>query len=280
MRIKLILGLALLYSAAGAQTWSIPAKSGALQMGVVVYIESIYQHTGAVKGADTLSGTGFLIADSNKVYLVTAKHIIQQLLPGKNQQLANNNLFISATWERNDKGTKILNLSNWAGAKRPFIFSSDEEDIAIISLQKNKYKPVLVAMLRGGRKPVSIDSIDKSNDHYTDEPFFHPFFIVFKNKNGIKERHLGLAPGKIKSFDEKYPLFTTNETVAASFSGSPIFINDKIAGVFIYKEGLTNNAAIIREPFHNAKSGTAAKASGILPLLKKLQENENTPGFN
>jgi hypothetical protein len=199
---------------------------------------------------------------------------------GKNQQQANNVLFISPTWKNDDKGVKILGLSNYSVSKRPVVFSSDKEDLAIISFQKNKYKTSLTALLKNDRKPVPVDSIDKSNDHYTDEPFFHPFFIVFKNKQGIKDRHLGVAPGKVKSFDEDSPLFTTNETVAASFSGSPIFINDKIAGIFTCKEGVTSNADIIREPFRNAKSGTVTKASCILPLLRKLQQNENAPGFN
>jgi hypothetical protein len=47
-------------------------------MGAIVYIESVYQRAGAVKGTDTLSGTGLLLADGDKVYLVTAKHVIQQ----------------------------------------------------------------------------------------------------------------------------------------------------------------------------------------------------------
>ena len=272
--------LTLTYATAHAQSWSIPAKSGEMQMGSVVYIENIYQRQGVTKLADTLSGTGLLLSDGNRVYLVTAKHLIQKALMDKNQELATNNLFISTTWKAGDKGMWLTGLADETVNKRAYVFSADKEDLAIISLQKAKYKPFLAAILKSDQRPVPVDSIDKVNDRYPGEQFFHPFFIVFKGKTGAKQRQLGLSTGKVKTFDEQQPTFITEETTAASFSGSPIFIDNKIAGIFLEKESVTSNADIVSAPYHNAKAGVVIKASYLLPLLKKLQQNENMTGFN
>jgi len=125
---------------ADAQSWSVSRNTVSMSMSAIVYIESAYQRPAG--GADTLTGTAFLMVDSNKVYLITAKHLIIAALTGKNQQLANNTIFISTTWKSEDKGMKILGLSGWGIHKRPYVFSSDNEDIAIISFQKNKYKKI------------------------------------------------------------------------------------------------------------------------------------------
>src|SRR5476649_595922 len=91
-----------------AQSWSVSNKTVEMSMGAIVYIESAHQKPGAPKGVnDTLTGTAFLLADSDKVYLVTAKHLLTAALIGKNQQLANNSIFISPTWKKDDKGVKL-----------------------------------------------------------------------------------------------------------------------------------------------------------------------------
>jgi len=266
--------------AAGAQSWSVSNKTVTISMGAILYIESAHQRPGAPKGVkDTLTGTAFLIADSDKVYLVTAKHLIVAALTGKNQQLANNSIFISASWKNDDKGMKLLGLSGWGIHKRPYVFSTDKEDIAIISFQKNKYKNILATILKQERKPIPVDSIDTSASHSPGESFFLPTYYSFKEK-GKRIKQEGISPGEIKIFNETSPLFSINHFVDQSSSGSPVILNDKIIGVLTHEDGVFTNADIVRAPFRTAKSARTTKASVIVSLLKKLQQNENARGFN
>lgn len=264
-----------------AQSWSVSKTSEKMMDEAVVYIESTYQRPGASVGTkDTLTGTAFLVADSAKVYLVTAKHLMVAALIGKNQQLANNSILINASYVNNDKGIKLLGLSDRNIHKRPFILSSDRLDIAIISFQKNKYKKILAAILKKGRKPVSIDSIDTSNDHYPGESIFQSAYLTFKNPAGKRTSMQGLAPGKIKTYNKTQPSFTIDKFINQGNNGSPVFLNGKIIGILSNETGILTNADIIADPYRRAKSATIIKAAYILPLLRKLQLNENSPGFN
>ena len=266
---------------AGAQSLPLSNKLWS----TTVYIESVYQRPAASpKVKDTLAGTAFLIADGDKVYLVTAKHLIVAAINGKDQQSANNSLFISANWANNgqaaDKPIKLEGLSGWDVHKRPFVFSPDKLDIAIISFQKNKYKNVLAAILKNNRKPVMVDSIDVSNDHHPGDALFVPTYFTYKNKKGVRGRTEGIGRDKIKTFGQASPLFTIEGFVNQGHNGAPVYINDKMIGMLTNQEGVLTNADIIREPYRTAKSAKAIKVSYILPLLRKLQQNEHTPGFN
>ena len=266
-----------LFGFADAQSWSVSRNTVSMSMSAIVYIESVYQSPAG--DADTLTGTAFLIADSSKVYLVTAKHLVIAALTGKNQQLANNSIFISASWKSEDKGMKILNLSGWSIRKRPFVFSSDNEDIAIISFQKNKYKKILAAILKQECKPISIEAFDTA-DHYPGDSFFLPAYETLIDNEGKKIRSKGISPGKIKTFNHALPSFTIDHYINQSNNGSPIILNDKVIGILSNEDGILTNKDIIREPYRTAKSATVTKASFILSLLRKLQQNENMPAFN
>src|ERR1700760_549385 len=82
-----------------AQGWSVSSKTADLTMDAVVYIESDYPKAGQTGANETIRGTAFLIADSSRVYLVTAKHLVQASLYGKNQQSTNNTIFIGPSFK-------------------------------------------------------------------------------------------------------------------------------------------------------------------------------------
>src|SRR5471030_1839015 len=74
-------------------------------MNSIVYLESIYpRFERQMLVRDTLTGTGFLIDDDHKVYLVTAKHIIIAALNDENAQSANDSVFIKAKPREDKRG--------------------------------------------------------------------------------------------------------------------------------------------------------------------------------
>jgi len=76
------------------------------------------------------------------------------------------------------------------------------------------------------------------------------------------------------------PSFTIDHYINQTNNGSPIILNDKVIGMLSNEDGILTNTDIVREPYRTAKSAIVTKASVILSLLKKLQQNENMPGFN
>lgn len=261
-----------------AQGWSISAKSGEIAFGAITYIESVYPKAGG-KGADTLCSTGILLKDSNRVYLVTTKQNVQRMLAGNNQQLLNTHISITTARVNNGK-IKYLRLPVLtAGKIRPYVLSSDEDDIAIISFQKRSFKPVLKALLKDEGKPLPVDSLDLSDDHYPDEDFFHPSYMVYKSKAGVKTWSKGLGTAKIKTYNDGATFVMTDYTSASS-SGSPLFVHDKIIGMVKNGEGMGPNTETIRDPYKHSETAIVIKATQILPLLRQMQQIENMPGFD
>jgi hypothetical protein len=138
---------------------------------------------------------------------------------------------------------------------------------------------LLAGLLKQGCKPSPVDSIDTENDRYPDEDYYHPTYMAVLDKEGKKNVAKGLAPGKIKTFDDKQPVYTVSDYIRHTSAGSPLFVNDKIIGMVLNETGVITNADIIKDPYKNAKSGTVVKASLIIPLLRKLQIRETTKGL-
>ncbi|MES2277131.1 MAG: hypothetical protein V4592_13970 [Bacteroidota bacterium] len=265
-----------------AQAWSIPSGSAEKEFGTIVYIESVYPRPGAAKGInDTLTSTGILLKDSSRIYLVTTKHGVQRELLSTNQQLLNSNIsFTTAAANSNKvKNIKLPELIGKEAGIEPYILSSDVEDIAIISFQKNGYKALIAALKKDEGRPLPVDSLDMSDDHYPDENYFHPSYMVYKSKTGARTWSKGLGTAKIKTYPDASPTFTITDYIGAGNNGSPLFINDKIIGMVRNGEGMGPNAVTIKDPFQKSKTGIVIKATRILPLLRKLQEVENMPGF-
>ncbi|QKJ28991.1 hypothetical protein HQ865_04220 [Mucilaginibacter mali] len=277
-----ILLLALCCKLSMAQSWSVSSKTMDLAFGSIVYLESVYPGPGGAKaGTDTLTATGILFKDSARVYLVTTKHSVQRALLGKNQHLLNTNitLTVSAVPDRIKKIKLPLLTANDSRVK-PYVFSSDEEDIAVLSFQKKRFKRVLAFLLKDEARPLPVDSLDLSDDHYPDEDFFHPSYMVYKAKTGAKTWSKGLGTAKIKTYPDASNNFVISDYISAGRSGSPLFVNDKIIGMVKNGEGMGTNADAIRDPFKAVKAGIVIKATLILPLIRKMQQIENMPEFN
>ncbi len=87
---------------------------------------------------DTIRGTGLLVSDGNKIYLVTAKHLIKATENAPNGSETINNLI----WFKTNIGNKISNdvslsnLSRGLTFLQPYVFSPDQNDLGIISFSK------------------------------------------------------------------------------------------------------------------------------------------------
>lgn len=254
-----------------AQTWSVPRATMDMMRNATLYLESVYHRPGATAMAnDTLRGTAFLLADGNKTYLVTAKHLITAL-PGSNQHIANNKVFVSASLPGTDKVRQVPALSVMNKAKKSYVFMADKEDLAIISLQQKINRPLLAYLAKQECKPISIDSIDTSANHRADDSFYFSFYAIYKNKQGRWARKHGIGFHKITAYNDTATTFKTDAGLGQSDGGGLLIINNKIIGM------LTRGDSVVVDKTNPTK---ATKAAHILPLLKKLQAVESKAGFN
>jgi len=251
-------------------------------MNSIVYLESVYQRSERqMPVRDTLTGTGFLIEDDHKIYMVTAKHVIIAALNDENAQSANDSVFIKAKPREDKRGLNLTHLFNADPNKMPVVFSSDEDDIAIISFQKKENEGILSYLLNNGYKPIPIEQIDTVIENHKSDWIIMPSYSAIKG-NGGREIVKAISLGQVKSVNKKLPVFTIDNIVHQGNNGAPIIskLDNKIIGVFHNETNISTNADILKQPFYSAKSATIVKSSYILPLLRKLQQNENTLGFN
>ncbi len=271
------MGCVLLSTRTIAQSWTVPAKTGRLAMGCVVYIESIYPAAkpgGTIN--DTICGTGVLISNGAKIYVVTAKHLIQAEILKPDQHTANDLLDISASPTSNDQRMGLRGLAQWPVGKPAVLFSSDEDDLAIISLQKASYADAKAQLLKQGRQPLPVALIDGTDRHQVNDRLFHSFFLTY-NDNGAKKRNQGLRPAIIKEFDTRSSAFTIGIFFNQANNGSPVFKNDKLIGIVSNEAGIDSNADILNHPYKTATTARVIKASRLIALLKTLQKMES-PG--
>src|ERR1700761_8577731 len=66
----------------------------------ILNIRSIYTRKDQPSVKDTLSGTGFLLTDHGKIYIVTTKKLLQRDIYGKDQQLANDSVFVRLDYKK------------------------------------------------------------------------------------------------------------------------------------------------------------------------------------
>jgi len=225
---------------------------------------------------DTLRGTGVLIADGSKIYLVTAKHLIKATELSNGAETITDQLTIAA--DASGKKTNeipLLSLTTGLTRYKPFVLSSDKEDLVIISFQKNDYKTNLVYMKQVGVVAVPIQAIAQMNGS---EVSGDVFTVGFPTISGSKKAQV--SNGKIVSANKQASNFKVDMAVYPGNSGGPVIKNDKLIGILSYQAGIITNIDAALHPFAKANSATAIKASVILPLLKKLQENEKNPTFN
>lgn len=221
---------------------------------------------------DTMRGTGLFIADGVKIYLVTAKHIIRATELSKGLETITDLVTIRA--DVADKKTNdiyLLNLTTGFSKYKPFILSSDDLDLGIISFQKNGYKAIVAYLMQIGVVPMPIISIQEGRG-----PGNGIFTIGFPGLSGSKKAEL--SNGKMGSADKSS--FTAEMPVYPGNSGGPVIMNNKLIGILGYPAGITNKTDAATHPFVKTNSATVINASVIIPLLRKLQANERNPTFN
>lgn len=245
----------------------------------VLYVSSVY-HNG--NKTDTLTGTAFLISDNKKVYLVTAKHLVARSLLGTDQKLINNKIYIGTSTKNEGIGVLLNDFDKLPAQLKPYILSPDNEDIAIISLQKSEYKKVLDAVTGMGILPIDITSLEVNIVLSSSTLMLHHSWFTYKTKTGQKNKMQGIFnKDTVKSVSNKTTFILLKCFYRQGFNGAPLFnMDNKLFGMMINGEGYLRNADIIADPYKTGNFATAVKSTQILMQLKKLQEIELKPGFN
>ena len=225
---------------------------------------------------DTIHGTGLLIADGDKVYMVTAKHLIKATENNGNEKESINDLI---SFKVNVNGNvsndvSLMNLSTNQLNIRPFVFSADDVDLGIISFQKPGYKPILNYLKQIGCVPIPIQTVETSVVVSSGDQIS---LIGFPAVPGQNLNNAKIEQGKIDK--ELSNGFMVSVPVYPGNSGSPVIKGGKLIGVLSFQAGIKNNIDAALHPYQKANSAAVIKVSHILPLLRALQANEKNAGF-
>jgi V8-like Glu-specific endopeptidase len=217
---------------------------------------------------DTIRGTAVLIADGDKMYMVTAKHLIiskentdgkedlNPIIVGKaniNGQLAND--------------INMIGLSYYFARQTTFAFSNDKDDVAVISFASKNFKNYADYLKRIGAVPIPLSVIATDEVSNNDE-----LIAVGYPELTYQNRAIATSSGKAK--DKTPNSFIANISVTPGYSGAPVFKGNKMVGIVGYPEDVTSNADVSKKPYKKASSATVIKSSVILSVLKDLQGKE------
>jgi hypothetical protein len=245
----------------------------------LILLRSIYNKSnGPVR--DTSLGTAFLLSDHGKLYLVTAKNIIATQYD-KSGYLPNDT--ISVSFLHINVGINLgpkfdFNLGGLSGkdAKHPAVaFTDDEQNIAIISLQKKEYKDAAAELLARGCRPILVNLLDTGNDYHASEELRR-----YGRSTMGRNESLGFNVCFIKDNVPELSFFNiTKVPLTQGASGSIAIGNNKLVGIMtdkteasIYRTGQPINWIAVPAKF--------TKSADILSCLRKLQQVEDTPAFN
>jgi S1-C subfamily serine protease len=228
---------------------------------------------------DTIRGTGLLIADGTKIYLITAKHLVKATEKlGTGLETVNDLITIKSNINgKKSNDVSLMNLANNDVHIRPFVFSDDQNDLGIISFQKSNYKAIVAYMKQMGCVPVPVQAIDNL---VAVNPGEDVLTVGFPALPGKEANSQVVTTGKIIAANKAGADITLDLKVYPGNSGGPIIKGNKLIGILSYQSGIKNNVDAGMHPYEKASATTAIKASYLLPLLKKLQENEKNPAFN
>jgi len=254
----------------------------------IVRVQSVYKSRTVPVIRDTLIGTAFLVTDDNKLYLVTAKHLIQADLYGKDQHTANDSVSLRIKLSQTD--ILIRGLSAPAADRSAVVFSDDEEDIAIISLQKSAYKNIAANLLAHVR-PIPSELIDISNNHQPGElclDFGFDDYLSPKKFNGVflRVRGVGVKTSKIDQISPSAGFFSIGSTdrvilqIVPGNSGSPVVSNNKLIGLLSNPIEIANNHDALQNAYYSLHTGRVTKSFRIVESLKELQKREKQSGFD
>lgn len=225
---------------------------------------------------DTIRGTGILIGDGDKVYLVTAKHLIKATENNGNEKESINDL-ISIKVNINGKVSNDISLMNLSTNQmniRPFVFSADDVDLGIISFQKPAYKPILNYLKQMGCVPIQLQTVETSVVVSNGDQISLIGFPALQVQN---LNNANIEQGRIDK--ESSTGFMVFASVYPGNSGSPVIKGGNLIGILSYQAGIKNNIDAAFHPYQKGNSATVTKVSQILPLLRIIQKNEKNAVF-
>ncbi len=220
---------------------------------------------------DTIRGTATLISDGDKMYMVTAKHLIvskektdgmediNQMIVGKvniNGQLSND--------------INMIGLSYFFARKPTFAFSSDQDDVAVISFASKNFKNYGDYLKAIGCVPIPLQSISTDEVSKGDE-----LIAAGYPETSFQERSTATNTGKVDGNNKAATSFKAKITITPGYSGGPVFKGNKMVGIISYPDDMTSNADVSKKPYAKKSSETVIKASVILAVLKDLQSKES-----
>jgi hypothetical protein len=261
-----------------------------------------------------ISGTAIYLSDGDNRYLVTAKHVVydknytirhiyftkEDLKKRSHEYFEKLNSLISVKTPLSLYVNGRCNLLeipevNQDSATRPFKFSNDNIDIAIISLQSKITYSLRGLLEEDGYKPISINDIDTIDNHVISEDLLaigYPAFssltqIAVQNKEDYEDIVLPLATfGKTALCNQLLYYFIADITVNPGNSGGPIIRNNKIVGI-VSQQMLVdlkmNSDVDLNEVISNVKSTSPLakiiKSKFIFENLNQLKVIESNNKF-
>lgn len=251
----------------------------------IINLQSVYTRKGQPTEKDTLTGTAIFLNDGGKLYLVTTKKVLQADIFGSDQVMANDGVYLNIDFR---KFLNLNGLSDQNSQKSAVLFSDDQLDIAVISLQKKAYKQLSDRLLTR-YKPVSIALIDTTAKLRPDDWLLTFQIGDFIWPPGSKISGMrstlggGAAVAQIDYYDNS-PFFAIKYPPAASYrpgnNGGFVTANDKMIGMLRNATGYETNLAIINNPYYITHNARAVKAAYVVRLLRKLQAIESNPAFD
>jgi hypothetical protein len=261
-----------------------------------------------------VSGTAIYLSEGDNRYLVTAKHVVYDknytirhiYFTRENLQQRsfeffeklNSNIAVKTPFSLYIKGKyNLLKIPevNQDSLTRPFKFSNDDIDIAIISLQSKITFPLRKLLEEDGYEPISVNNIDTVDNHIIGEDLLAIGYPSFSALTKVE------AQNKILDDDVVLPLttfgktalchpflyyFIADITVNPGNSGGPIIRNNKIVGI-VSQQMLVdlriNSGVDLNEVINKLKSSSPLakiiKGKFIIETINRLKIIENNTNF-
>lgn len=278
------------------------------------FSDSVNEYKSLRYQVDTVTGTAIFLAEGNNRYLITAKHVVydknataRHIMYTQENKFARTHEYFEklntpitirtplSLFKRNQFNTLEINEVNQDSATRPFKFSNDNLDIAIISLQSTLTYPLRRLLEFDGYIPINISDIDTSESYLIGDDLIaigYPSFSVIGNyvvkSQSINEQIvLPLVTfGKTAMNDSVLNYFIADVTINPGNSGGPILKDNKLIGIASQQmvvNLLIDNHIELVNVNSQLKSGSPLakiiKAKYIVQILNKLKEIEMSIKF-
>jgi V8-like Glu-specific endopeptidase len=205
------------------------------------------------------------------MYMVTAKHLV--IAKDKVHGKENLNELIVGKVNVNGRISNDINfmgLTAYVAALPPFAFSSDADDVAVISFAQKDYVNYADYLKGIGCVPVPLSAIATTDEVSNGDELT----VVGYPAPSFTDRSTGTNTGKARTNNQTPSSFNANISVTPGYSGAPVFKGGKLVGIVGYPENITSNVDVSKKPYAKASSAKVIKSSVILSVLRELQGKE------